>query len=92
MMLLADFQNAPKTGAGNDAEYDACVFVCDEEGGYKGDNACQKKHWPALSSEIVFGLDDYGMEYSYAEECGKTDEKTVPFHNSQFIIHNWASP
>ena len=41
MMLLADLQNTPETGKGNDAEYNTRVVVGDEKGNYKGDNARQ---------------------------------------------------
>lgn len=80
MMLLADFQNTPETGKGNDAEYYTRVIVGDEKGNNKGDNARQQKYWPTLSSEMVFSLDDYGMEYSNTEECGKADNDSDEVH------------
>ena len=86
VVLLVQFQDAPEAGEGDDTEDDAQVLIGDEEGGHKGGNAGQQERWPALTTEVVFGLDDQGMEHADAEEGGKADEETVPVHSSQFIV------
>ena len=82
VVLLVEFQYAPEAGEGDDAEDDARVFVRDEKRGDEGDNAGHKEGWPALLAEVVFALDDQGVEHSDAKEGSKAYEKTNKIHIS----------
>lgn len=80
-MLLMQFQDAPEAGEGDDAKDDADVLVRDEQRSHDCGNARQQEGWPALTSEVVFSLDDQGVEHPYAQECRKADDDAGEIHN-----------
>ena len=81
VMLLVQFQDAPETGEGYDAEDDARVFIRDEQRGNEGSNAGHEEGWPALLAEVVFALDDQRMEDSDGQKRGETDDESDVVHN-----------
>lgn len=81
VMLLVQFQNAPETGEGYDAEDDARVFIRDEQRGNEGSNAGHEECRPALLAEVVFALDDQRMEDSDSQKRGETDDESDVVHN-----------
>lgn len=81
VMLLVQLQYAPEAGEGHDAKDDAHVFVLNKKGDCEGGNARQQECWPTLPSEIVFSLDDQGMEHPDGQKCSKADDDADPIHN-----------
>ncbi len=85
-MLLVEFQDAPEAGEGDDAKDDADVLVRDEQRSHNGGNARQQEGWPALTSEVVFSLDDQGVEHPYAQECRKADDDAGEVHRTPSLL------
>ena len=76
--LIEDFANRPKTRKTNDGRECAPKQTADEEGSNTADDAKDEEHPPRTCAEIIFCLNDKGMEDADDEEGAKAEDNALP--------------
>ena len=78
--LFEEFNYRPEAGEGYHAEENGGNGGCHEQRPREANSGQQQEHPPAACPEIIFRLDNDGMEEPYAQEGGKAYDDSCKIH------------
>lgn len=86
LLLLKQLADAPKRGGSNDADNGRHHGVLNADGADDAGNADQREHPPWSGAEIVFRLDDDGVEDADNQEGAYGDSYSCEVH--RYVLNN----